>query len=190
MPRITSRRIPAEGPVRPPVAALALLLLVALPLGTAACGGGGGGGEEANAATGRTSQPAGTVQTGELPPRGKAWVIFGPDTVAAEVARTPESREQGLMYRRSIPEGTGMLFVFDDSDVRSFWMKNTYVPLSIAFLSSGMQVVDIQQMAPMNEDLHTSAAAARFALEVPVGWYAEHGVQKGDQAVIVFGPRG
>ncbi|MGD2070286.1 MAG: DUF192 domain-containing protein, partial [Gemmatimonadota bacterium] len=64
--------------------------------------------------------------TSPLP--GNAWVIFGADTVVAEVARTAEERSRGLMYRDDVPDGTGMLFVFDRPDVQSFWMENTYVP--------------------------------------------------------------
>ncbi|MFW6200273.1 MAG: DUF192 domain-containing protein, partial [Gemmatimonadota bacterium] len=62
-------------------------------------------------------------------------------------------------------------------------------PLDIAFLNQGMQVVDIQQMEPETEEYHTSSAPAMFALEVPQGWFEAHGIQAGDQAEIVFGPR-
>lgn len=123
------------------------------------------------------------------PAPGRAWVIFGADTVVAEVARTPEERADGLMYRQELPDGTGMLFVFDDSQVRSFWMMNTYVALDIAFLDAALTVVDIQQMAPLSTDPHESAVPAMFALEVRQGWFAERGITVGARAQVVFGLR-
>lgn len=122
-----------------------------------------------------------------LPPRGMAWVIFGSDTVRAEVARTPEQRARGLMYRDELPEGTGMLFVFEDLAPRSFWMRNTYIPLDIAFLDTDRRIVDIQQMQPLDERFTDSAAPAMFALEVPQGWFARKGIGVGAVAVFVFG---
>ncbi len=136
----------------------------------------------------RTAAEPSAVDTTPRPAPGHAWVIFGADTVRAEVARTPDEREQGLMYRQELPEGTGMLFVFDEEAVRSFWMQNTYVPLDIAFLDVSLRVVDIQQMAPQTTDPHESAAPAMFALEVPQGWFAAHGVKVGNQAKVEFGP--
>lgn len=124
-----------------------------------------------------------------LPEAGKAWVIFGADTVVAEVASTPDERAQGLMYRQEVPDGTGMLFVFDDTSVRSFWMQNTWVALDIAFLDASFVVVDIQQMEPRTTDPHESTGAAMFALEVRKGWFAERGIGVGAQARIVFGVR-
>lgn len=85
-------------------------------------------------------------------------------------------------------DGTGMIFVFDEPQVRSFWMQNTYVALDIAFLDVSLRIVDIQQMEPESTDPHESAARAMFALEVPKGWFAAHGVEVGDQAELEFGP--
>jgi hypothetical protein len=116
-----------------------------------------------------------------------AWVIFGGDTVVAEVARTPEDRERGLMYRQELPDGTGMLFVFEDLGVRSFWMENTYVPLDIAFMDASYVVLNVEQMAALTTDSHDSAGPAMFALEVPQGWCAAHGVKRGDRATVVYG---
>lgn len=118
-----------------------------------------------------------------------AWVIFGADTVVAEVARTDDERAQGLMYRQEVPDGTGMLFVFQDSQVRSFWMQNTYVPLDIAFLDASLTVVDIQQMEPLSTDFYTSKAPAMFALEVRQGWFAEMGIVVGARPEVVFAAR-
>jgi len=115
-------------------------------------------------------------------------VIFGTDTVRAEVARTPEQREQGLMYRESLEHGRGMLFVFPDSQIRSFWMRNTFIPLDIAYMDESLRIVDIQAMEPEDESTYPSARPAMFALEVPGGWFDEAGVGVGTEAHIVFGP--
>ncbi len=144
------------------------------------------GGEAAEAAS--TGQVAGGAPASRSRPApGRAWVIFGADTVVAEVARTPEQRAEGLMYRQDLPDGTGMLFVFEENEVRSFWMQNTYVPLDIAFLDPGLTVVDIQQMAPMTTDNYDSTSPAMFALEVRQGWFAERGIAVGARAQVVFG---
>ena len=124
------------------------------------------------------------------PRAGRAWVVFGTDTVVAEVARTADERAEGLMYREEVPDGAGMLFVFPDSDIRSFWMSNTYVALDIAYLDAGFTVVDIQQMEPQSTDPHESAAPAMFALEVRQGWFEEHGVRVGSTARVEFGAVG
>jgi len=121
------------------------------------------------------------------PPAGYAWVIFGADTVVAEVAATAEERAKGLMYRDDVPEGTGMLFVFQDSQIRSFWMANTFVALDIAYMDPSYRVVDIIAMEPEVTDSYPSSAPAMFGLEVRQGWFAEQGIAVGDQAQIVFG---
>ena len=123
-----------------------------------------------------------------LPPAGYAWVIFGTDTVTAEVARTPDERAQGLMYRESLPPGTGMLFVFTDSQIRSFWMKDTFIPLDIAYIDAELNIIDIQALEPQSTESRSSARPAMFALEVPLGWFAQKGIGVGTAARFVFGP--
>jgi len=124
------------------------------------------------------------------PPAGYAWVIFGADTVVAEVAATSEERSEGLMYRDEVPDGTGMLFVFPDNAVRSFWMANTYVALDIAYIDPSFRVVDIVAMEPLVTDSYVSSAPAMYGLEVRQGWFAEHGIAVGVAADIVFGVQG
>lgn len=145
-------------------------------------------------ASGEDRNPPGTESPRpsqeQLPPPGHAWVIFDGDTVQAEVARSPEERERGLMYRTELPEGRGMLFIFPDSRIRSFWMSNTVIPLDIAYLDENLQIVDIQTMEPESLDPHESARPAMFALEVPAGWFREEGIASGARASIVFGPGG
>ncbi len=128
-----------------------------------------------------------TLEPRPLPPAGYAWVIFGADTVVAEVAATPDERAQGLMYRDNVPDGTGMLFVFQDSQPRSFWMANTYIPLDIAYMNPSYRIVDIIAMEPLVTDSYPSDAPAMFALEVRQNWFAEHGITVGSQASIIFG---
>ena len=123
----------------------------------------------------------------ERPGRDRAWVIIGADTVLAEVARTPEQRSQGLKDRDYLAPGTGMIFVFDDEEVRSFWMQDTFIALDIAYLDADARILDIQQMEPRTTRLHTSSGPAMFALEVPQGWFAEMEIEAGAQAEIVFG---
>jgi uncharacterized membrane protein (UPF0127 family) len=118
---------------------------------------------------------------------GKALVIFGADTVVAEVARTPEQRERGLMYRNELPAGTGMLFVFPDAQERSFWMSNTYVALDVAFMDENLRITAIQQMAPESTEYHDSPGPMMYGLEVPQGWFAAHGIRVGDRAQLVIG---
>jgi uncharacterized membrane protein (UPF0127 family) len=116
-------------------------------------------------------------------------VIIGADTVLAEVAAAPEERRQGLMFREEVLPGTGMLFVFDQPAIRSFWMENTLVPLDIAFIDVNQRIVEIQHMEPETTELHSSASPVLFALEVTQGWYGDRGIRVGDRVEIVFGPR-
>ena len=119
-----------------------------------------------------------------------ALVVFGADTVVAEVMDTPAKRSGGLQFRDDVPDGTGMLFVFESEAPRSFWMKDTYIALDIAYLDVNFRIVDIQQMVPQTADLHISAAPAMFALEVRKGWLAEQGIGVGAQATVIFDPPG
>ena len=100
--------------------------------------------------------------------------------VKAEIARTQEERNKGLMHRKNLPDGEGMLFVFERDDVLSFWMKNTLIPLSIAFIGSDGRINEIKNMYPHDEKPVLSGRAARFALEVPQGWFERAGVKRGD----------
>lgn len=131
------------------------------------------------------------------PDSGSAWVIFGADTVVAEVAATGDARTRGLQGRDSVPAGTGMLFVYPERDVRSFWMVGTTVALDIAFLDAvegegdegAYRVVDIQSMEPETSTLHTSSEPAVMALEVARGWFAANEVEVGAVARVVWGVR-
>ena len=163
---------------------LACVFLASATLVTAC----GGPGNSAAAEVVPPAAPSGAESGQDRPPPGHAWVIFGSDTVRAEVASTPDAREQGLMGRLEVPPGTGMLFVFPETELRSFWMKDTFVSLDIAFINESFEVVDIQQMEAEDTNLTDAAAPSAFALEVVQGWMSEHGVEVGDRVTIVFGP--
>lgn len=100
--------------------------------------------------------------------------------IKAEIAEKPEERNRGFMFRKSIPDGTGMLFVFENDQVLSFWMKNTPHPLSIAYIDYKGQIRDIFNMKPFSEANITSTVSVRYALEVPQGWFGKAGIKTGD----------
>jgi len=100
--------------------------------------------------------------------------------VKAEIADTDENRKQGLMFRKKLPDGEGMLFVYDRDLVMSFWMENTYIPLSIAFITHDGRIVGIKDMYPTDRNSVTSGRSVRYALEVPQGWFVRAGVREGD----------
>lgn len=101
-------------------------------------------------------------------------------TVEAEIADTEEARNHGFMERESIPDGTGMLFVFEKAQRLSFWMKNTPHPLSIAFIDSKGKIRDIFDMKPYSVASTISSVSCRYALEVPQGWFEKAGITVGD----------
>ena len=101
-------------------------------------------------------------------------------TIKVEVARTEKEQERGLMFRERMGKDEGMLFVYEREEMLSFWMKNTRLPLSIAFIDKGGRIVDIQDMEPFSLETHTSAYPARYALEMNRGWFAREGIKVGD----------
>jgi uncharacterized membrane protein (UPF0127 family) len=101
--------------------------------------------------------------------------------VPVEIAATDAERERGLMGRTTLPEDAGMLFVFDQEQQLSFWMKDTLIPLSIAYIDGEGRIVDIQDMQPLDETPHPSAGLARYALEVNQGFLGARGIQVGDR---------
>jgi len=100
--------------------------------------------------------------------------------ITVEIARTDEERAKGLMYRKNLPDGQGMIFVFDRDQQLSFWMKNTVIPLSIAFIASDGHIVDIKDMQPNDLNSVISSRSVRYALEVPQGWFGRVNVKTGD----------
>lgn len=104
------------------------------------------------------------------------------DAVAhVELASKDPDRMQGLMFRSNMAQDSGMLFVFEDQDYRSFWMKNTWIPLSIAFLDSAGVIINILEMSPEDTtSRYLSARPAKYALEMNSGWFQQHSLRPGD----------
>ena len=100
--------------------------------------------------------------------------------VQAEVADTEEERNHGFMERKNIPDGTGMLFIFDREQILSFWMKNTPHPLSIAYIDSRGKIRSMYDMTPFSLTPIKSTTSVRYALEVPQGWFRANNINVGD----------
>ncbi len=103
----------------------------------------------------------------------------GMHNIRAQVAATGEQRQMGLMYRSSMPAHEGMLFIFDSPTQQCFWMRNTPLPLSIAFLRDNGSIVNIEDMKPQTDDSHCSAEPVRHVLEMHQGWFAKRGIKAG-----------
>ena len=101
--------------------------------------------------------------------------------IKAEVARTPREHEIGLMSRTSMGPNEGMIFVFPTASRQCFWMKNTLIPLSIAFLADDGRVVNLAEMQPESETSHCSAQPVRYVLEMNKGWFSKRGIKPGDK---------
>lgn len=112
----------------------------------------------------------------ELP---KLTLAIGSHKIVAEVAAAPDDRARGLMQRFSLQPDHGMLFVFERAEPLAFWMKNTFIPLSIAFIGADGKIINIEDMQPQTEDTHWSKGPARYALEMRKGWFAERGIGPG-----------
>ncbi len=108
-------------------------------------------------------------------------LTIGKHALIAEVAATDSERSTGLMHRFSLKPDHGMIFVFERAEPQGFWMKNTFIPLSIAFIGSDGRIVNIDDMAPQDERTHWSSGPARYALEMRKGWFAERGIVAGDR---------
>jgi uncharacterized membrane protein (UPF0127 family) len=107
--------------------------------------------------------------------------------LSVEIADSGEERQQGLMGRASLPEDGGMLFVYEEDTETGFFMRNTTIPLSIAFISAAGCVIDIQDMEPLSEETHSSPEPYRYAVEVNQGWFEEKGVEVGDLVELPVG---
>jgi len=105
----------------------------------------------------------------------------GMHQIRAEVARTDLQRQIGLMHRSAMPAGEGMLFIFEQPGVQCFWMRNTLIPLSAAFLDDEGRIVNIEDMKPQTEDSHCSKKPVRFVLEMNQGWFAKKGLSAGSR---------
>jgi len=119
------------------------------------------------------------AQGAAQPPLDTVALNAGMHVIKAELARTPMQRQAGLMYRQQMAAHEGMLFVFELPARQCFWMKNTPLPLSIAFLADDGSIVNIADMQPLSEQSHCSAQPVRFALEMNQGWFDKRGIKPG-----------
>jgi len=114
------------------------------------------------------------------PPLPTVTLHVGGHTIRVEHAATPETLSEGLMNRTALAAGTGMLFELGEPDIHCFWMKNTLIPLSIAFIDRDGRIIDIQDMRPQSLDPHCPPTPITRALEMNQGWFARAGVRTGD----------
>jgi uncharacterized protein len=105
----------------------------------------------------------------------------GMHMIRAQVAQTPEQRSTGLMFRKDMPANDGMLFVFEAPAQQCFWMKNTLLPLSIAFIADDGTVTNIDEMKPQTLASHCSTKPVRYVLEMNQGWFAKRGIKAGSK---------
>ena len=103
----------------------------------------------------------------------------GMHLIRAEVADIMGARMQGLMHRKAMPQNSGMVFVFEEDAVHCMWMKNTLIPLSVAFVDQSGAIINIADMQPHSEQSHCAARPARYALEMNKGWFAQRGIKPG-----------
>ncbi|MCL7979825.1 MAG: DUF192 domain-containing protein [marine benthic group bacterium] len=170
-------------------AVFAVILLAGLLSG---CGGAADGGGTAAAADDRAQAgrvtPGSDQETGGTPrlgPDGRPVrierVTVGGVPISVEIADTRELREVGLMNRDELPDDYGMLFVYPDERIRSFWMRNTRIPLDIAFIDRNGSIINIEQMQAQTDENTISAGPVMYALEMNQGWFASNDVEPGDR---------
>lgn len=111
----------------------------------------------------------------------RAKLTAGMHLIDAQIASNVNTRAKGLMHRKELPGNEGMLFVFERSDQHCFWMRNTPLPLSIAFIADDGEIVNLADMAPFSEDSHCPARPVRYALEMAQGWFGKKGVKAGSK---------
>ena len=121
--------------------------------------------------------PAGQPQL-DLP---RATLSIGLHRIDAQLAATPLQRQIGLMHRQSMPAHEGMLFVFEQPAVQCFWMKNTLIPLTAAFVADDGSIVNLADMQPLDEKSHCSAKPVRYVLEMNQGWFAQRQLRAGSR---------
>ena len=122
-----------------------------------------------------TSQAQNAPQT-DLP---KIKLSAGMHLIDTQVAATPAQRATGLMFRREMPQGEGMLFIFEEATPQCFWMKNTLLPLTAAFVADDGTIVNLEDMKPQTLDSHCSTQPVRYVLEMNQGWFAKKGIKAG-----------
>lgn len=111
----------------------------------------------------------------------RVQLAVGMHRLDVQVAATPDQRQTGLMFRREMPQHEGMIFVFEQPAQQCFWMKNTLLPLSAAFVADDGTIVNIEDMKPQTLDSHCSAKPVRYVLEMNKGWFVKKGIKPGSK---------
>jgi uncharacterized membrane protein (UPF0127 family) len=120
----------------------------------------------------------------------RTQLMAGMHRLDVQLAQTQEQRQIGLMWRKDMPQHEGMLFVFDQASTQCFWMRNTLIPLTAAFLEDDGTIVNLADMKPLNDDSHCSTKPVRFVLEMNQGWFAKRQIKPGFKlGGSVFGKR-
>lgn len=112
---------------------------------------------------------------------GMATIMVAGHPLRVIICQTFQSRQRGLMFRKSLPADEGMLFVFPEEGYHPFWMKNTYIPLSIAFINREGRIIQMEEMEPLDTTPHIPLAPILYALETNRGWFKKNGVKVGDR---------
>lgn len=120
--------------------------------------------------------PSGWAQQPQLP---LVELLAGMHRIEAEVAATPQSRQTGMMLRTVMAPQRGMLFVFTEAAIHCMWMRNTLLPLSVAFLDEKGRIINVEDMRPETENNHCATRPARYALEMNLGWFRSRGLGAG-----------
>lgn len=107
-------------------------------------------------------------------------LMIGETAVYVDIADNYDSRKRGLKYRREMSEDEGMIFIYPEPGIRSFWMKDTYIPLSLAYIDENGRIFQFVDMEPKDITTHPSDAPAQYVLEVNQGWFGKHGIKTGD----------
>jgi uncharacterized membrane protein (UPF0127 family) len=117
----------------------------------------------------------------------KAHLSIAKKRITVELAKSPEQQARGLMFRKDLAQDTGMLFIYSEEQRMSFWMKNTFIPLSIGFFDKNQILVDVQEMEPVKSEMQSripsyqSLKPAKYALEMPAGWFRKNKIRLGER---------
>jgi len=121
-----------------------------------------------------------SLSLGQADADQRATLVINGHEISASIAANFAQRRQGLMNRKSLGENEGMLFVFPREGYHAMWMKNTLIPLGVAFIDAKGVIVNIAEMAPLSLDQHEAKKPAQYALEMNAGWFLKHGIKAGD----------
>ncbi len=120
-------------------------------------------------------------------PQKEAKLIIGRETLIVEIADSPKKWRRGLKYRDKLPENKGMLFIFPEEGYHAFWMKDTKIPLDIAFIDRNFYIIKIDSMEPFDTlHLHFALQPVKYVLEVNRGWFGRHQVQEGTKIILIY----